>query len=78
MKRNVIGIVSTCLLVLVLISPAAGQLIDNDQSINTINSGINKSYDQEIGTGRGDIYTPDSSMYLISRDPFRAIRRGRQ
>ncbi len=28
--------------------------------------------------GRGDVMTPDSSCFIISRDPFRAIRRGRQ
>ena len=30
------------------------------------------------GVGRGDILTPDSSSFLIARDPFRAIVRGRQ
>ena len=30
------------------------------------------------GAGRGDIMTPDSSLFIINRDPFRAIRRGRQ
>src|SRR5262249_41813203 len=31
-----------------------------------------------IGTGCGDLDTPGSSAFLIARDPFRAIRRGRQ
>jgi hypothetical protein len=39
---------------------------------------INKSWLQEIGAGRGDIMTPDTSAFIIARDPFRAIRRGRQ
>ena len=39
---------------------------------------INKSFAQQIGAGRGDIFTPDSSLFIINRDPARAIRRGRQ
>ena len=33
---------------------------------------------QEIGAGRGDVFTPGSSLFIINRDPFRSIRRGRQ
>ena len=40
--------------------------------------GIQKSLEEQIGPGRGDILTPESSSYLIARDPFRAIARGRQ
>jgi hypothetical protein len=58
--------------------PAYGQLIDNTQATNTINAGINKSLVDEIGAGRGDAMTPDSSLFIIARDPFRAVRRGRQ
>src|SRR6266566_1245539 len=54
------------------------QLIDLTKAPNAANAGIAKSLDQEIGAGRGDIMTPDSSACIISRDPFRAIRRGRQ
>ena len=57
---------------------ASAQLIDNTQTINLINAGINKSLIQEIGAGRGDVTIMDSSAYIIKRDPFRAIRRGRQ
>jgi hypothetical protein len=78
MNKTLIQISCACWGIVSLISPAAGQLIDNSQSINTLNAGINKTYEEEIGVGRGDIYTPDSSMYIITRDPFRAIRRGRQ
>ena len=39
---------------------------------------IAKSLEDEVGAGRGDWNTPDSSSFLIQRDPFRAIRRGRQ
>src|SRR6185369_9692279 len=54
------------------------QMIDNTQAPNTAKAGINKSLLHEIGAGRGDAMTPDSSIFLIKRDPFRSIRRGRQ
>lgn len=54
------------------------QLIDRTKNPNTINAGIAKSLSQQTGTGRGDIMTPDSSAFIIKRDPFRSIRRGRQ
>jgi hypothetical protein len=54
------------------------QMIDNTQATNTAGAGINKSLSDEIGAGRGDVLTPNSSIYIINRDPFRSIRRGRQ
>lgn len=54
------------------------QLIDNTQAPNTAKAGINKSLLDEIGAGRGDPLTPNSSIYIINRDPYRSIRRGRQ
>jgi hypothetical protein len=54
------------------------QLIDQTQQPNTAHEGIAKSLAEEIGAGRGDWETPNSSAFLIARDPFRAIRRGRQ
>ncbi|MDQ6675965.1 MAG: thiol oxidoreductase-like protein [Acidobacteriota bacterium] len=56
----------------------SAQLIDRTKAPNPINEGIAKSLEQEIGAGRGDWNTPNSSSFLIQRDPFRAIRRGRQ
>jgi len=53
-------------------------MIDNTQAPNTAKAGINKTLTDEIGAGRGDVLTPNSSIYLINRDPFRSIRRGRQ
>lgn len=54
------------------------QLIDQTRAPNTEREGIAKSYAQQIGAGRGDWSTPGSSSFIIARDPFRAIRRGRQ
>lgn len=54
------------------------QLIDRTKNPNTINAGIAKSFTQQAGVGRGDVMTPDSSMFIVKRDPFRSIRRGRQ
>ena len=43
-----------------------------------LGAGIQKSLEEQIGAGRGDRFTPDSSRFIIARDPFRAIARGRQ
>jgi hypothetical protein len=55
-----------------------GQLTDRTQAPNTAKAGIAKSLQEEIGPGRGDVMTPGSSIYIIERDPFRSVRRGRQ
>jgi hypothetical protein len=60
------------------IGNALGQLIDRTQAPNIANEGIAKSLDEQLGVGRGDILTQNSSAFVIARDPFRAIRRGRQ
>ena len=65
-------------LVLQLGSVALAQLIDNNQAPSTAKAGINKSLLDEIGPGRGDLSVAGSSTCVINRDPFRAIRRGRQ
>jgi mono/diheme cytochrome c family protein len=59
-------------------APAGAQMTDRTQNPNVANIGIAKSLTQEIGAGTGDWTTPDSSSFIIARDPFRAIRRGRQ
>lgn len=59
-------------------TPARAQLIDQTTAPNKAGAGIAKSLTDEIGAGRGDLMTPDSSSFIIARDPFRAIRRGRQ
>jgi len=54
------------------------QMIDNTQATNPIKAGINKSLADEVGAGRGNVNVVGSSAYIIARDPFRSIRRGRQ
>jgi len=58
--------------------PVLAQLIDKTKAPNIANEGINKSLAQQIGAGRGDWMTLNSSSFIIARDPFRSIRRGRQ
>ena len=57
---------------------SSAQLTDRTLAPNTAQAGIAKSLQDEIGAGRGDSYTPGSSIFIINRDPFRSIRRGRQ
>jgi hypothetical protein len=61
-----------------LAATAAGQLPDKTRNPNVAGEGINKSFSQQVGLGRGNAMTPDSSAFIIARDPFRAVRRGRQ
>jgi Di-haem oxidoreductase, putative peroxidase len=70
---------SFLIVAIILLSAASrAQMIDNTQATSTSNAGINKSLGDEIGAGRGDVLTVNSSIYIINRDPFRSIRRGRQ
>jgi Di-haem oxidoreductase, putative peroxidase len=69
-------------IVLLFSRSALAQLTDVTQT-DTVNAGINKSFAEEAnpglpGDGRGSVSTPGSSLFIISRDPFRAIRRGQQ
>jgi len=57
---------------------ALAQLPDKTVTPNTAGVGINKSFTDQAGMGRGDVMIPNSSLFIIERDPFRAIRRGRQ
>ncbi len=70
-------IVVVCLAALASTSLLA-QLIDRNMAPNTAGEGISMSLDEQIGMGRGDWFTEDSSSFVINRDPFRSIRRGRQ
>lgn len=57
---------------------AHAQLVDRLKAPNLLNEGIAKSLTEQVGSGTGNWSTPDSSSFVIARDPFRAIRRGRQ
>lgn len=69
----------TFLAVLFASVPSLAQLVDRTRSPHTENqAAVQKSLTQQVGAGRGNINTPNSSLYIIARDPFRSIRRGRQ
>ncbi|HEU4530008.1 MAG TPA: di-heme oxidoredictase family protein [Steroidobacteraceae bacterium] len=61
-----------------LAQSAHAQLTDQTQTPNAEGAGISKSLEQQIGAGVGNAMTPNSSTYIIARDPARSIRRGRQ
>lgn len=63
---------------LLVFTAAHAQLVDRTKAPNAADEGIAKSLAQQVGADRGDRYTPESSAFIIARDPFRAIRRGRQ
>ena len=54
------------------------ELIDTALKIAAPGGCIGKPLYGQIGAGQGDAATPWSSVYLVKRDPARAIRRGRQ
>ena len=58
--------------------PVSAQLVDRTKAPNVANEGIAKTLEAQVGADRGDWFTPESSAFIINRDPFRAIRRGRQ
>lgn len=63
---------------MLLVAVAQAQMIDNTQATSNLHVGINKALADEIGAGRADVNTQGSSVCIISHDPFRSIRRGRQ
>jgi hypothetical protein len=75
-SRKTVGFLLACLVIVAV--PTMAQLVDRTTAPNAAASGIAKSLADEIGAGRGDWTTPGSSSFIIARDPFRAIRRGRQ
>jgi Di-haem oxidoreductase, putative peroxidase len=72
--------IRTLAVVFGILAAGTGQaeLTDLTQTPNAVNEGIVKSLDEQVGAGQGDVTLPGSSSYLIARDPFRSIRRGRQ
>ena len=69
---------AVCFGPLLTVASVLGQLPDRTQSPNAADAGIALSLADQVGAGRGDWFTIHSSDYIITRDPFRAIRRGRQ
>jgi len=53
------------------------QETDITQTPNIANAGIKKSLEEQIGIVPGGLHIADSALYIIKRDPFRAIARGR-
>jgi cytochrome c2 len=74
--RKTVGLLLASSMVLAV--PTMAQLVDRTTAPNAAAAGIAKSFADEVGAGRGDWSTPGSSSFIIARDPFRAIRRGRQ
>ncbi len=78
MKQHIQTLGSLTLVIMIFAGAARAQLVDNTLAPSKAKAGINKSLADEIGAGRGDLMTPNSSLFIINRDPFRSIRRGRQ
>jgi len=81
MKLRVYGsAVAMGLATIALAETANAQMRDTLEKIsgNAVNEGIHKNIGGQIGAGRGNNQTPDSSIFIIQRDPFRSVRRGRQ
>lgn len=74
----VLLLITLCAITVMRQNSALAQLNDRTQNPNLAGFGIAKSLTEQVGNGTGDWTTPDSSSFIISRDPFRAIRRGRQ
>lgn len=54
------------------------QQVDSNGNIVEVGGCIARTLTDQVGPGQGDDATYGSSIYLIKRDPARAIRRGRQ
>ena len=78
MKRSILAIALVAVALLAPATVALAQLVDRTRAPNDAGEGIAKTLAEQIGADRGDWSTPYSSSYIIARDPFRAIRRGRQ
>ena len=75
-RRRLLAGISICIVACLV--PAVAQLVDKTKASSVSDEGIKKSLAEEVGAGRGTVTTPDSSLFIIARDPFRAVRRGRQ
>jgi hypothetical protein len=72
------ALLAACSIFLSIGGGVLAQLIDRTTAPNGSDDGIGLSLSDQIAAGRGDWFTEDSSVFIINRDPFRAIRRGRQ
>lgn len=63
---------------LVFASTTHAEQTDLTQTPNAEGAGIAKSLDQQVGAGQGDILTPESSAFIMARDPARAVVRGQR
>jgi hypothetical protein len=70
--------VTVSLILLLTAMPIFAQLPDDSQTPSVENAGIKKTLEEQVGAGRGDVNTPNSSIFIIQRDPFRAISRGQR
>jgi hypothetical protein len=77
-RRGRVWLCASSAIVLFLTAPLLGQLVDRTLAPNISNEGIALSLREQVGAGRGHDGMVDSSAYIIRRDPFRSIRRGRQ
>jgi hypothetical protein len=75
-KAGLAGLATS--IALAMSGAAIAQMVDRTKAPNSANEGIAKTLEQQVGADRCDWYTPESSSFIISRDPFRAVRRGRQ
>jgi hypothetical protein len=81
MKLRVYGLAAAAgLMTMTTAEMAQAQLRDTVEKIsgNAVNEGVHKNIGDQIGSGRGNNQSPNTSIFIIQRDPFRAIRRGRQ
>ena len=77
-KKAIRIVLLSWMVLLIFSNTVYAQLTDQTQTPNAAGRGIALSLEQQIGDGQGDIFTPNTSFYIIKRDPARAIRRGRQ
>jgi hypothetical protein len=72
------AVCSSILAVSLASGAAQAQQTDRSQTPNPEGAGIARSLEEQIGRGRGNESRPDSSWFVIKRDPFRAIARGQR
>jgi len=65
-QRTTLVVLALALAVTAATLPVLSQSIDRNQNPNIANAGIAKTLPQEIGAGRGDVMTPDSSAFIIA------------